>query len=146
MKPNSTRVRNIIKHARQVMLRADCPAATQDIAINLANRQNAIDTANYGPENPNELNEAYWKAKADMFQGDVETAKKSLCGNCAFFDIRESMLACIAEGIGFEPGTDPYDAIDAGQLGYCEAFDFKCAASRTCNAWVGGGPITEMTQ
>jgi len=21
-------------------------------------------------------------------------------------------------------------------LGYCEIFDFKCAASRTCSAWV----------
>jgi hypothetical protein len=28
-------------------------------------------------------------------------------------------------------------------LGYCEAFDFKCAASRTCDAWVVGGPITQ---
>jgi hypothetical protein len=25
-------------------------------------------------------------------------------------------------------------------LGYCEIFDFKCAASRTCDAWVVGGP------
>jgi hypothetical protein len=28
--------------------------------------------------------------------------------------------------------------IDAGDLGYCEIFDFKCAASRTCDAWVAG--------
>jgi hypothetical protein len=27
-------------------------------------------------------------------------------------------------------------------LGYCEIFDFKCAASRTCDAWVVGGPNT----
>jgi hypothetical protein len=26
--------------------------------------------------------------------------------------------------------------IDAGDLGYCEIFDFKCASSRTCSAWV----------
>jgi hypothetical protein len=26
-------------------------------------------------------------------------------------------------------------------MGYCEALDFKCAASRTCNAWAVGGPI-----
>jgi hypothetical protein len=26
--------------------------------------------------------------------------------------------------------------IDAGDLGYCEIFDFKCAASRTCRAWI----------
>ena len=28
--------------------------------------------------------------------------------------------------------------IEAGDLGYCEIFDFKCAASRTCDAWVAG--------
>jgi hypothetical protein len=26
--------------------------------------------------------------------------------------------------------------IEAGDLGYCEIFDFKCASSRTCAAWV----------
>jgi len=33
--------------------------------------------------------------------------------------------------------------IDAGDLGYCEMFDFKCASKRTCEAWITGGPITE---
>jgi hypothetical protein len=31
---------------------------------------------------------------------------------------------------------------DAANLGYCELFHFKCAASRTCDAWLVGGPIT----
>jgi len=53
------------------------------------------------------------------------------------------MLACIAAGIGEDAPADPYDAITAGELGYCEAFDFKCAAARTCDAWIGGGPILE---
>ena len=136
----------VLYRAKRLLARQDCPEATQDIATNLANRQNAIDTANYGPLNPNETNEEYWTAKADMFQGDVETAKKARCGNCSFFDTRQNMLDCIATGIGTEPGTDPYDVIDAGQLGYCEAFDFKCAASRTCDAWVAGGPITDETE
>ena len=45
-------------------------------------------------------------------------------------------------GIGGNP-KDAFDTIDAGELGYCEAFDFKCAASRTCDAWVIGGPIVD---
>ena len=118
----------------------DCPAATQDVAINLKNRQECIDVANYGPLNPNEPNEEYWKAKAKMFGGDVESSKKALCGNCAFFVQTKKMLDCIAGGIN---DTNEWDTIDAGDLGYCEAFDFKCAASRTCDAWVVGGPITE---
>lgn len=119
----------------------ECPPATQDIELNLKNRQTAIDQANYGPLNPNEPNEEYWQRKADQFGGDVEAAKKARCGNCAFFDVRQQTLACIAEGIGQE--DDPELVIEAGQLGYCEAFDFKCAAKRTCDAWVVGGPITD---
>jgi hypothetical protein len=38
---------------------------------------------------------------------------------------------------------DAWEVIDAGDLGYCEVFDFKCASKRTCEAWISGGPITE---
>jgi hypothetical protein len=120
---------------------ADCPPATQNIALNLYNRSIAIKQANYGPLNPNEPNEDYWKAKADQFGGSIEEAKSALCGNCAFFDLRKETLNCIAEGIGYE--DDPEKVIEAGELGYCEAFDFKCASSRTCSAWVVGGPIKD---
>jgi hypothetical protein len=127
----------ILNKLKQIRLAA-CPPATRDIELNLKNRQQAIDIANYGPENPNELNEDYWKAKADMFEGGIEEAKKALCGNCVFFVQTPAMLDCIAQGIG---GEDAYDSIEAGDLGYCEAFDFKCAAQRTCDAWAIGGPI-----
>jgi len=129
------------KYKSKALLQEECPPATQDIKLNIENRQTAIDQANYGPLNPNEPNEDYWKAKAEQFKGDVEEAKKALCGNCAFFYRTPEILKCIAEGLGEE--VDPYEAIDAGEIGYCEAFDFKCAASRTCSAWVVGGPITE---
>jgi len=129
------------KYKSKALLQADCPPATQDIQLNIENRQTAIDQANYGPLNPNEPNEEYWQAKADQFKGSVEEAKKALCGNCAFFYRTPKILECIAEGLGEE--VDPYDAIEAGNIGYCEAFDFKCAADRTCSAWVVGGPITE---
>jgi hypothetical protein len=118
-----------------------CPPATQNVALNLYNRSIAIKQANYGPLNPNEPNDEYWEAKAGEFGGSVEEAKTALCGNCAFFDVRKQTLDCIAEGIGYE--DDPEKVIEAGELGYCEAFDFKCAAKRTCSAWVVGGPIKD---
>ena len=122
---------------------AACPTATKDIPTNLKNRQRCIDEANYGPLNPNEPNEDYWIAKAKMFGGeDVESAKKALCGNCAAFIQTRAMLECIASGIGGNV-KDEWDTIDAGDLGYCEFYDFKCAANRTCDAWVGGGPIVD---
>ena len=122
-----------------------CPPATQDIAINLANREKAIDAAKYGPLNPKEPNEEFWQEKADRWSLPVVEAKKSVCGNCVFFVRTPSMLDCIEGGIaaGDSGSQNAWDAIDTAELGYCEAFDFKCAASRTCSAWVVGGPITE---
>jgi len=121
---------------------ASCPIATQDVKTNLANRQTAVDDANYGPANPNEPNEDYWKAKAGEFQGDVPTAKKMLCGNCAAFDQRNKILGCIKKGIG----EDANEVAIGGDLGYCEIFDFKCASKRTCDAWIVGGPITDKKE
>ena len=89
---------------------AACPPATQDIKTNLAGRQTAIETANYGPLNPNEPNEDYWKAKADMFKGKVEDAKKALCGNCVFFIQTPEILDCIANGIN---NVNEWDTIEA---------------------------------
>jgi len=130
------------KYKSKALLQVEgCPESTQNIALNIENRQKAIDEAHYGPLNPNEPNEDYWKAKAEQFNGSVEEAKKALCGNCSFFYRTPKILECIAEGLGDE--VDPYEAIKAGEIGYCEAYDFKCAASRTCDAWVVGGPITE---
>jgi len=117
-----------------------CPLATQDIEENLKNRQKAIDTANYGPMNPNEPNTAYWRKLANGWRLSPDQAKRSRCGNCAAFIQTPTMLDCIEQGLG-EP--DAWEVIDAGDLGYCEIWDFKCASKRTCSAWVTGGPITD---
>ena len=119
-----------------------CPPATQDIALNLKNRKSAIDKAMYGPVNPNEPNTDYWKKLADEWKIDPNEAKKQRCGNCIMFIRSPRMVSCIKDSLGNEKGNDAMDIVDAGQLGYCEAFDFKCAAKRTCRAWVVGGPIT----
>jgi len=121
----------------------ECPPATQDIEINLKNRQNAIDNVGYGPLNPKEPNNEFWQEKADKWKTSPEEAKKSICGNCVFFVRTPEMLDCISSGIeqGGSSVDDADASIDKAELGYCEALDFKCAASRTCNAWAVGGPI-----
>jgi hypothetical protein len=133
---------------KKIVYEAKCPPATQDITLNLANRQKAIENEGYGPLNPNEPNEKFWNKKAEMWQLDsVEEAKKSLCGNCAAFDITSKTLDCIAVGIGDDEGSeDPFDVINAGKLGYCRFLKFKCAAARTCDAWVVGGPIKDKEE
>ena len=119
-----------------------CPEATQDIAVNLRNRGKAIKTAMYGPLNPSEANTDYWAKLAKEWDVSSDEAKKQRCGNCAVFIISPAMKSCINQGVTGGDRQDEWNAIDsAGELGYCEAFDFKCASKRTCRAWVTGGPI-----
>lgn len=121
-----------------------CPVATKDIAVNLKNRKKAIAVAAYGPLNPSEANDEYWKKLADEWNVGVLEAKKQRCGNCAFFIVTPEMKACIESGLTGGDRKDEWESIDAtSQLGFCEAFDFKCASRRTCRAWVTGGPITK---
>ena len=117
-----------------------CPVATQNVSVNLANRQEAITEANYGPLDPEEENAEYWQKRADDWEVDVSEVELARCGNCAAFNVSKEMRDCIAAGIG---GDNAWDTIEAGDLGYCEAFDFKCAGSRSCDAWIVGGPITK---
>jgi hypothetical protein len=124
-----------------------CPPATQDLDLNLKNRQNAIDNVGYGPLNPQEPNEEFWQKKAERWSVSIEDAKKSTCGNCAAFIVTSKMKNCIAQGLaqGDQNAEDSFDVVVQGELGYCEALDFKCAASRTCDAWIVGGPVTDET-
>jgi hypothetical protein len=122
-----------------------CPVATQDIATNLKNRQKAINVAKYGPLNPAQPNRTFWLAKANVFGTTVAEAKTSRCSNCAAFNQTSKILDCINTGLaaGGSGTADAWSTIQAGDLGYCEMWDFKCASSRTCDAWVAGGPIKD---
>jgi len=124
----------------------ECPPATQDISINLANRKTCVDKANYGPANPNLPNQEFWQAKADLFKTSAEQAKTMRCGNCAAFVVKEKMIECIQKGIAsisIKEEDISNDIISQADLGYCELFDFKCAGSRTCDAWITNGPLTD---
>ena len=82
-----------------------CPIATQDVAINLKNRNHAFKEFGYGPPNPDAPNEFFWLKKAKLSYDEQFVA--------------------------------------AADLGYCDLFQFTCAAARTCDAWKSGGPITK---
>ena len=127
-----------------------CPPATQDIHINLKNRNHAVKEYGYGPLNPNEPNDKFWKRLAGIWGITVEEAKKSRCDNCAAFVQTKNMLACIEKGMqeADEPPLVKRDEGIAAQavtatanLGYCQLFHFKCAGDRTCDAWLVGGPL-----
>lgn len=117
-----------------------CPKATLDVAENLKNRKVCIQVADYGPANPYLENDAYWQRRADEWGVTPAEARTMRCGNCGAFNVSKRILSCIADGIGRD-GIDPYDMIISSDLGYCQMFKFKCAAPRTCSAWIVGGPL-----
>ena len=135
---------NIIKAVENQLV---CPPATQDISLNLANRKICVEKANYGPANPDLSNEEFWQAKADLFKTSVDEAKTMRCKNCAAFIQTDKIIGCIEKGIATAEDNELKIAetiVDTANLGYCELFDFKCAGERTCDAWITGGPITNI--
>ena len=122
-----------------------CPLATKDVKLNLKNRDWAFKNVGYGPANPEEEDSEYWMARADEWNTSVDNAKTMRCGNCAAFIVTPEMKQCIVNGMGEGTGGPEYEAVaDAADLGYCELFEFKCAADRTCSAWLVGGPIKKI--
>lgn len=126
-------------------MKKSCPIATGDIKINIKNRNWAFKNVGYGPANPEEDNMEFWGERAKEWNTDIDEAQTMRCGNCAAFIVTPEMLECINNGLNIEGTDDSYAAEvnDAAELGYCELFDFKCAADRTCSAWLVGGPITQ---
>ena len=132
-----SKLRQLIREALDDKVK-ECPASTQDVSLNTANRYRAIqaDFINYGPLNVEEPGN-YWEKIAKKWKTSIEAAKKSLCANCVAFDISPRMIECI-------PGTTSEPVRDKdGILGYCWMHHFKCHSARACNTWAAGGPISK---
>ena len=135
MKIGISEVKFLIEQAKDE-LNKECPAPTQDVSLNTANRDRAIqaDFIKYGPLNVEEPGDQ-WEKIAKKWDTDVKAAFKSRCANCVAFDISPRMLECL-------PGktSEPVEDKD-GILGYCWMHHFKCHSARACNTWAAGGPI-----
>ena len=109
-----------------------CPRATQDLELNIKNRDAAVKAKHiqYGPLNFND--EDYWEQYAKRWNTTADVAKKSNCSNCVAFDISPRMDKCM-----------PLTTDDDGRLGYCWMHHFKCHSARTCYTWAKGGPIDD---
>ena len=110
----------------------NCPAPTQDPKLNNRNRLRAIREAMYGPVKVTFLGQIrdlrgeaaarYWRKMAGRWGLPVSTAIYRRCGNCGAFDTSRKMVAC--------GGASP-----DGEVGYCRAWNFTCAARRSCLSW-----------
>jgi hypothetical protein len=123
----------------------ECPIVCSDIQLNLKNRDWAFKNVGYGPANP-ESPENFWQIRAKEWATSEKNAQTMKCGNCSAFIQTPEMMECIVDGIqGEESDNETYanEVVGSAGLGYCELFEFKCAADRTCSAWLVGGPITK---
>ena len=111
-----------------------------DLDLNTLSRNVTVKEYRYGPFNPNDEkgSEKFWEDKAEMWDTTVEHAKSSRCSSCSAFNQNPSTINKIAKAIG-DQGKK---IVKQSNIGFCEFFWFKCAGARTCDAWVGGGPIT----
>ena len=115
-----------------IIVKEDCPPATQDLELNTKNRDATLKNFNYGPLNVDEPGD-YWEKIAKYWKTDVKAAKASNCGNCVAFDISPRMDDCM-------PGET---SDEFGRLGYCWMHHFKCHSARSCHTWAKGGPIVD---
>ena len=117
-------------------------AALTDLDLNTKNRNETIKEYSYGPANPGdeEGSKLFWERKADLWNAPVEQVKSMRCNNCNAFNQTPEVKKKMADALGPKGET----IVRESELGYCEFFEFKCAGARTCDAWVGGGPITEQ--
>jgi len=124
-----------------VNLNSDHYKALTDIELNTKNRDMTTQNDGYGPLNPldEKGSKKFWDEKAKMWKTTIEAAKEARCGNCAFFNQSPPVMKKIADGIGERGET----VSELAGFGFCELWEFKCAALRTCNTWVLGGPIKE---
>lgn len=137
--PNYRKLINLVE-----AVNSGCPIATHNIDVNLKNRQKAIDEYHYGPANPNEPGD-YWKKAAVRWKVSEKIVKTMKCENCGAFDVSDDMRKCIEDGIRGDDKkiADARAPIDLADLGYCTFLKFKCAGTRTCSAWITGGPIVK---
>ena len=129
-------IRQIIRESLEGKVK-ECPAPTQNVGLNTANRDRAIqaDFIKYGPLNVEEPGD-YWIQIAKKWNTSVKAAKKSRCSNCVAFDVSSRMVEKCIPAIASEPVEDK-----DGILGYCWMHHFKCHSARACNTWAAGGPI-----
>tara|TARA_R110002072_G_scaffold90612_2_gene202696 strand:+ start:606 stop:1079 length:474 start_codon:yes stop_codon:yes gene_type:complete len=119
--------------------KVDAMDSIEDLDLNTLGRNVTIKEYRYGPLNPNDEkgSKKFWEDKAEMWDTTVEHVKTSRCSNCVAFNQKAATLKKMEKAIGKEGKK----IVKEANLGFCEFFWFKCAGARTCDAWVGEGPL-----
>lgn len=122
----------------------ECPEVLRDKALSIKNHRICIVKAELGPANPKGSEIFFWLKKATIWNVSESAARQMLCSNCGHYWKTKFIDDCMKK---YEQVTPPevnpawVDTGDSG--GYCDEWDIPCTASRTCNSWEPGGPITD---
>lgn len=115
-----------------------------DKELSIKNHRICIATAELGPANPKAPETIFWQRKSQVWNVSEQAAREMLCSNCKHYWKTLFIDNCMKK---FEQATPPEvdpSWVDTGESGgYCDEFDIPCTASRTCNDWEPGGPITD---
>lgn len=121
-----------------------CPTVLKDKKLSIKNHRICIIQAELGPANPKAPEMFFWIKKSMTWNMPEACAREMLCSNCGHYWKTKVIDDCMKK---YEqvtpPEVDPawVDTGDGG--GYCDKWDIPCTASRTCNDWEPGGPITD---
>lgn len=121
-----------------------CPEVLMNKPMSIKNHRICIVQADLGPANPKAPEMFFWIKKSMEWNVSECAAREMLCSNCGHYWKTKFIDDCMKK---YEqvtpPEVDPawVDTGDGG--GYCDKWDIPCTASRTCNDWEPGGPITD---
>ena len=121
-----------------------CPEVLMDKELSILNHRICIVKANLGPPNPRAPEVIFWLMKSARWNVSENAAREMLCSNCGHYWKTKFIDDCMKEHEQVTPPeVDPFwvDTGDGG--GYCDEWDIPCTASRTCDTWEPGGPITD---
>jgi len=126
------------------MIGGTCPEVLRNKQMSIKNHRICIAKADLGPANPRMPEVFFWLAKSAKWNVSENAAREMVCGNCGHYVKTKFIDDCMKK---YEqvtpPEVDPawVDTGDGG--GYCTEWDIPCTASRTCDTWEPGGPITD---
>lgn len=124
-----------------------CPLVLRDKKLSIKNHRLCIAQAELGPANPKAPEVFFWLKKTVTWNVPEYAARTMLCSNCGYYWKTKLIDNCMKQ---FEQATPPevdpswVDTNEGG--GYCIKWDIPCTASRTCNDWEPGGPVTDANK
>lgn len=133
----------LIKEVLQKKSDANCPEVLQNKNLSIKNHRICIVKANLGPANPRAPETIFWIIKSTKWNVSERAAREMLCGNCGHYWKTKFIDDCMKKHEQVTPSeVDPSWVDTNDSIGYCDEWDIPCTASRTCDTWEPGGPIT----